>query len=156
LSEIGDFGISIKMEDWKAGEHEDGDAKYIAPELLESGIVSPACDMFSLGVSLYEIVTDAVLPTNGLHWEDLRKGKLDFESTKYSDRYIPISSETRHMIESLMSPNPVKSKSFSDFALNFQGPKAQDILDMGLSITSPHFRPVTRSHVQNARRRLHF
>lgn len=53
----------------------------MAPELME-GRFSPAADIFSLGISLFEVACDLQLPSNGEAWHMLRRGELPHEFIK--------------------------------------------------------------------------
>lgn len=44
-----------------------------------SGTISPAADVFSLGLAALELVTDYDLPINGDLWNDIRELKLPLE-----------------------------------------------------------------------------
>lgn len=65
------------MEDKDVNE---GDKFYMAQELL-NGQVGKHSDIFSLGVTLYEMVTNQVgeLPGEGELWHHLREGKVDLD-----------------------------------------------------------------------------
>ena len=56
----------------------EGDSRYLAPEVLQGGKTSkrPPADVFSLGMSAFELVWNVVLVGRGAAWSDLRKGKL--------------------------------------------------------------------------------
>lgn len=58
-------------------DDEEGDVQYMAAELLKPGNHRPPADMFSLGISLFEVVWghDA-LPKSGHEWHALRNGNL--------------------------------------------------------------------------------
>ena len=70
--------IDISLDFEGASE---GDACYMAPELME-GRFSPAADIFSLGISLFEVACDLQLPSNGEAWHMLRRGELPHEFIK--------------------------------------------------------------------------
>lgn len=57
----------------KRRDAEEGDSRYIAPELLD-GNFSKAADIFSLGVTMLELITDLELHANGPLWQELRQG----------------------------------------------------------------------------------
>lgn len=46
-----------------------------------SGTVSPAADVFSLGMAALELVSDYDLPINGDLWNDIRELKLPLDIT---------------------------------------------------------------------------
>ena len=56
-------------------EAQEGDPKYLAPELLE-GRFSKAADIFSLGISLLEVACDLELPQGGEAWQQLRHREI--------------------------------------------------------------------------------
>ncbi|KAL0054481.1 hypothetical protein WJX82_009592 [Trebouxia sp. C0006] len=60
---LGDFGLAVLRHQW---DWEEGDGKYVAPELL-NGLVepTPAADIYSLGATLYECATGETLPRTG-------------------------------------------------------------------------------------------
>jgi len=53
LVKIGDFGMAAVIGQGEDGR--EGDTRYMAPELLESSDRQPPADMFSLGLTLYEL-----------------------------------------------------------------------------------------------------
>ena len=60
---IGDFGMVREV-----GNSEDrhrGDNRYMAPELLESSLKSPAADMFSFGIMMWEVMFNVDPPHDG-------------------------------------------------------------------------------------------
>ncbi|KAL4858673.1 Wee1-like protein kinase [Chlorella vulgaris] len=60
---IGDFGLAVAREQKASMDWEEGDGDYVAPELLQNGgEPSPACDVFSLGATLFECATGRKLP----------------------------------------------------------------------------------------------
>lgn len=88
---------------------EEGDCRYMAKELLDGGILLTAgrdytkCDIFSLGISVYELmVGDRLeLPRHGQLWQDLRAGPLPLLET------LPgYSSSFKRLVASMMDPNP--------------------------------------------------
>jgi serine/threonine protein kinase len=80
IVKVGDFGMAVEQGQGEDG-HE-GDTKYMAPELLNSSDRMPTADIFSLGITLYELSMIQgkgnglyVLPSEGLLWHELREGK---------------------------------------------------------------------------------
>ena len=54
---------------------DEGDAKYMARELLEDEYGAlPKADIFSLGASAYEMCLGRDLPPNGAEWASIREG----------------------------------------------------------------------------------
>jgi len=72
---LGDFGLVI--DETTVGEVEEGDCRYMCMDLLSGNHRDlTKCDIFSLGITMYEIVTGKQLPGDGQEWQDLRAGKL--------------------------------------------------------------------------------
>lgn len=74
---LGDFGLATRLDGSK-GLINEGDARYLAPELLKSNALSclDKADMFALGATLYELATANPLAAEGERWVALREGKL--------------------------------------------------------------------------------
>jgi serine/threonine protein kinase len=72
MCKIGDFGMAGKIG--SAGDGQEGDTRYMPPELLSSSIRHASSDIFSLGLTLYEIAMDdhIELPVEGPRWHELR------------------------------------------------------------------------------------
>ncbi|KAG8460842.1 hypothetical protein KFE25_010897 [Diacronema lutheri] len=81
MLKIGDLGLCVSAGEW---EEQEGDAVYIAPELLQAR-PSSLCDIFSLGLVLYELAAALELPTlapsGSDAWHRLRAGELPFPPT---------------------------------------------------------------------------
>ena len=71
-----DFCLTIKEKDIKNYSSEDfeGDSKFISPELFykDRDIITKKTDIFSLGLSIFQILTNLDLPKNGLQWQLIR------------------------------------------------------------------------------------
>jgi len=62
---IGDFGLVTQLGE----DFEEGDSVYMAPELFTvRRIASCEADIFSLGVTMFELATDFQLPKDGVKW----------------------------------------------------------------------------------------
>jgi len=70
---IGDFGTAVKIGNYRPDLDHEGDARYMAPEML-NGIVDRASDVFSLGATVFEMAANCEMPINGEAWEVLRSG----------------------------------------------------------------------------------
>jgi membrane-associated tyrosine/threonine-specific cdc2-inhibitory kinase len=72
MCKIGDFGMAGSIG--SSGDGQEGDARYMPPELLTSATRHTSSDIFSLGLTLYEIAMDEniEMPSEGPHWHQLR------------------------------------------------------------------------------------
>ena len=73
---LSDFCLTIKEKDIinYSTEELEGDSMFISPELFykEKDIITNKIDIFSLGLSILQILTDVQLPKNGLIWKLIR------------------------------------------------------------------------------------
>jgi serine/threonine protein kinase len=83
MCKIGDFGMAGDIG--SHGDGQEGDARYMPPELLKSGTKHPSADVFSLGLTLFEIANDqhVEIPSEGPRWHELRtEGGLQLPNIK--------------------------------------------------------------------------
>lgn len=99
-----DFGISKIMG--TSNGFSEGDKVYMAPELLDEQF-SSAADIFSVGITLYEVVTGYDLPGEGSSWRKLRQGCIEFPDDAV------ISDDLQGLICDMMNPDPTKRPSAS-------------------------------------------
>lgn len=97
---IGDYGMTTDQGEEKYDT--EGDNRYMAPELLDSLFRMPSADIFSLGLTLYQMCMMGKglqsLPSHGPLWLTLREGNVD-----------PIENRPASMtnvIKKAMSPLP--------------------------------------------------
>ncbi|KAJ7558016.1 hypothetical protein O6H91_04G021700 [Diphasiastrum complanatum] len=96
---IGDFGLAISNSLW---DWEEGDGRYVAPELLRDQEPSPDADMYSFGVMIYEWVTGNKLP----HSSPERKNEVEV----LSDR----PQALKNLVHALLDLDPDKRPSAGD------------------------------------------
>jgi serine/threonine protein kinase len=105
LCKIGDFGMTRNAGSKEDGQ--EGDQKYMARELLQSGIANPTGDIFSLGLTLYEMASTLSfsVPSDGPRWHEVRSGldKLEI-STSRSPMLI-------QLIQLMIAPDALKRPS---------------------------------------------
>jgi wee1-like protein kinase len=102
---LGDFGLVTRGDSTQ--EIEEGDSRYMSMELL-SGDRSDLTksDIFSLGITLYEMCLGRPLPMNGQEWQDLRAGYLSpFPNTRHDMAMI-----IKQMMEPSVALRPTASK----------------------------------------------
>jgi len=82
---LADLGLVTAIDGAKGHDVEEGDARYVAQELLNRRSTDlPKTDVFSAGLVIYEAATNPKsLPLNGDEWQELRHGRLD--TTKLLD-----------------------------------------------------------------------
>ncbi|CAG9531219.1 unnamed protein product [Cercopithifilaria johnstoni] len=76
---LGDFSLIIDIQ--KDSKEEEGDGKYLAPEVLQNGAHKPS-DIFSLGMTMIDICTDLELPSTGDLWQGFRCKRICHEFIK--------------------------------------------------------------------------
>jgi len=82
---LSDFGLSTHITNGQATSKEsveEGDSRYMAKELLEWTKTNELrkCDMFSFGITVYEIITGIEMPMNGSLWFNLRDNNYNITS----------------------------------------------------------------------------
>lgn len=97
LCKIGDFGMARSIGSSEDGQ--EGDQKYMALEMLESGTSFPTADIFSLGLTLYEMASNLnfTVPSDGNRWHELRSGQHTLEFP--ADRSAELAQLIRVMID---------------------------------------------------------
>jgi len=102
ICKIGDFGLAVDFNSAEDG-HE-GDTKYMPQELLSTSKKIPSADIFSFGVTLYELAAsnNFILPSEGPKWHSIRSGKHALEIP--DDRSQILAELIRNMIQ----PDPSK------------------------------------------------
>ena len=97
---LADFGHVVPLEGEEV-EPEEGDCRYMAPELLELNIDRSRlthADVFSLGLSMYEAGSLMLLPRNSLddpNYENIKRGELECLDWYSDDLNSLISSTVR-------------------------------------------------------------
>ncbi len=77
LCKLGDFGLVVDLKKNDLKEVQEGDPKYLAPEVLNNNNnITFAADIFSLGMTILELATDLDLPRGGDPWHQLRNNQI--------------------------------------------------------------------------------
>jgi|AntRauTorckE5430_2_1112549.scaffolds.fasta_scaffold01937_2 serine/threonine protein kinase len=99
LCKIGDFGMAGEIGTCEDGQ--EGDTAYMPSELLGNAEKQPRGDIFSLGITLYELASsgDWILPREGSRWHAIR-----------DTSHIPELPKTRspvmvNLVKRMISPN---------------------------------------------------
>ncbi|XP_029462633.1 membrane-associated tyrosine- and threonine-specific cdc2-inhibitory kinase isoform X2 [Rhinatrema bivittatum] len=95
---LGDFGLMLELGRGSLSDAQEGDPRYMAPELLD-GEYTKAADIFSLGMSILEIACNMDLPKGGESWQQLRQGYLPPEFT------AGLSPELLNVLTTMLEPD---------------------------------------------------
>lgn len=85
ILKLGDFNLTRKKNKFN-DDYFEGDSTYMAPEILEATKIkelNEKCDIFSLGLTIIEILFKVELPQNGVLWRQIRS-----ENFKIPDDFI--------------------------------------------------------------------
>jgi serine/threonine protein kinase len=102
---LGDFGLSRNSKTLKKGEDIfEGDSIYIAPEFFNTGnkIISNKVDVFSLGLSILEILCKVELPQNGKLWKTIRSENFCIPEEFINNSNIKINNKMILLIKNLL------------------------------------------------------
>lgn len=67
---LSDFGLVYNLNN-RAKTPVEGDSRYVAPEIMK-GLFMKSNDIFSLGITIFELASNLDLPPNGVLWQNLR------------------------------------------------------------------------------------
>jgi len=105
---VTDFGIARALATIHPGEHNDvvwGSPQYFSPEQAMGEPPSPASDVYSLGIVLYELLT-GTLPFNAATAQELARMHLD-EYPHPIREYLPdIPQPLEQIVEKVLSKEP--------------------------------------------------
>jgi len=104
---VGDFGLATTID--SDSDTMEGDSCYMAPELLswDKSTVGEAADVFSLGITLYEMAENVEIPSQHCDfYDELRGGKHRIRSPPYS-------RALQDLIYGMMRPLPEQRPSAS-------------------------------------------
>ncbi len=123
LIKVTDFGIARLVEGeaaiTKAGAKV-GTLYYMAPELIKSGKVSPLVDIYSLGITLYQLLTGKV-PFAGKTEYEIIKGHLEKKPTPINELNPNIPAELAKTIHKALEKKPEhRFQSAADFLKEIQ------------------------------------
>lgn len=119
ICKVGDFGLLVDMRDLRNGKFlsedgSEGDAKYVALEVLCNDIYTRAADIFSFGLLMIETLSDVALPESGRTWELLRNGG---EPRCYCRRRLSLS--LRYLIRKMVQKDFEKRPKIEDVLKNY-------------------------------------
>ncbi|EGR29531.1 zinc-binding dehydrogenase family protein, putative [Ichthyophthirius multifiliis] len=103
---IADFGLTlVSHKDQLYSNIQEGDSRYIAQELLnyQAEIDLKKADIYSLGISIYQLLIGENLPLNGEEWIELRgniNGNIIDQKLKNQNK------ELVHIIKQMMHSDP--------------------------------------------------
>ena len=119
LCKIGDFGMAGDIGTIEDGQ--EGDTVYMPQEILSSAAKQPSGDIFSFGLTLYELASSKtwILPVEGARWHEIRSGshvpELPPERNKYLgnliQNMIKPTSENRPTADDILNIEEVKQAS---------------------------------------------
>ncbi|XP_054850682.1 membrane-associated tyrosine- and threonine-specific cdc2-inhibitory kinase [Eublepharis macularius] len=98
VCKLGDFGLMLELDSGDLNDAQEGDPRYMAPELLR-GEYTKAADVFSLGMTILEIACNMELPNGGEGWQQLRQGYLPPEFT------AGLSGEMQTLLRAMLEPS---------------------------------------------------
>ncbi|MFT3693035.1 MAG: protein kinase [Kofleriaceae bacterium] len=118
-----DFGLALEHERAEQELSREtrvvGTAAYLAPEYLERLVVSPAMDVYALGVVAFELVTGAPPFGGAMHILSRMNRVITLPRASSINRATP--PELDDLIDSMLQPNPEKRPTALDIAERLNG-----------------------------------
>ncbi len=105
---VTDFGIARALATIHPDEHSDvvwGSPQYFSPEQAAGEPPSPASDVYSLGIVLYETLTGS-LPFNGFTPEELARMHLEMPPAPIREYLPDIPEPLEQIVEKVLSKEP--------------------------------------------------
>jgi hypothetical protein len=124
---LGDFGLVKKNSSIEKGEDVfEGDSGYIAPEFFGQckRKIDYKCDIFSLGLTIMELLSKIEIPQNGILWEKIRAPHFKIPQDFLNNSNIQITDEMINLIQSMILTQPEERPLISDI---FQNPTFPNI-----------------------------
>jgi NIMA (never in mitosis gene a)-related kinase len=107
LFKIGDLGISTVLQQRQLAKTQIGTPMYLAPEVWKKRPYNSKCDIWSLGVLLYEMATFSY-PYNARNARDLSVKVCTARAPQLTENY---SRDLSHVIHLMLTQNPVQRPS---------------------------------------------
>jgi len=131
---------------------EEGDCRYLPVEILQENYSHlTKADIFSLGLTIYEMACGGPLPKNGEEWHAIRQGRLP-----YLGRY---SIELHSLLEQMIHPDPAQRPSTQTLTqhpvLGPNGAKSKDQLSRELTAERLKNRQLSEKLQEAARHLQH-
>ena len=122
---LGDFGLARKYSLISQGEDVfEGDSGYIAPEFFgqfssnKKKNLDFKCDVFSLGLSIMEILCKIEVPQNGVLWKNIRSQSFNIPKEFLVNSNIKLTDEMILLIKTMLEIDPYKRPSLIEILLN--------------------------------------
>lgn len=119
---LGDFNLSRKKNKFD-DDYFEGDSTYMAPEILEANKIkefNEKCDIFSLGLTISEILCKIELPQNGILWRQIRSENFSIPKEFLNNSNIKIiPNEFLDLIHGMINYNPKNRLEISQFFEKF-------------------------------------
>ncbi|GMT05521.1 hypothetical protein PENTCL1PPCAC_27695, partial [Pristionchus entomophagus] len=127
VCKLGDFGLMFDLKHDHMATVEEGDSKYLAPEVLNNP-PTQAADIFSIGMSILEVSTNMDLPTTGENWHALR-------SRRVPERFLTMLDEDMRrlilwMIDPIPEARPTARELIADHAVHWPFLKRRSLMEM--------------------------
>jgi len=141
---VTDFGIARALAGIRPDEQTDlvwGSPQYFAPEQASGGAPSPASDVYSLGVVMYETLTGS-LPFQGLTPAELARLHMEVDPPLLSEMIPEISPKLVEIQRKVLSKEPSQRYRTADqlgrVLLNFGNVKSAPALALTPEVTDPN------------------
>ncbi|CAM9768528.1 unnamed protein product, partial [Heterosigma akashiwo] len=111
LLKIADFGFVRQLEEGALAETQCGSPLYMAPEILDGKSYHATCDLWSVGVILFQMLTGSP-PYKGKNALDLRR---NIGGRVIVPRDVQLSKDAISLLKRLLVPDPLRRAGYEEF-----------------------------------------
>ena len=105
IVKLTDMGLAISQEDWTADAEISGSPSYMSPEQFAGEELDCRCDIYSLGITLYQMLSGK-LPFFGESFQEIASQHFNEEPTQLYRLNIGVTLKVSHLVKKMMEKLP--------------------------------------------------
>jgi len=105
IVKLTDMGLAINQEDWSAEAEIAGSPSYMSPEQFAGEELDCRCDIYSLGITLYQMISGQ-LPFFGESFQEIASQHFNEEPPPLHRLNIGVTLKISHLVQKMMEKLP--------------------------------------------------
>ena len=105
IVKLTDMGLAIAQEDWRADADISGSPSYMSPEQFAGEELDCRCDIYSLGITLYQMISGE-LPFFGESFQEIASQHFNEDPPPLHRLKLGVSLKVSHMVKKMMEKLP--------------------------------------------------